>query len=226
MVMSYWDVLITGKSTTFEMRWKSDAPEGWQWVVTACVPRIADDGTITSIWGITTDIAAQKRVEQEAIARAEALEKAREAEALFFRFADVAPVGILVLEPSARISYCNKTWMNMTDHRSVGHVNEVDFASVVHEDYLPALMEEWRSVSVDGIPGSFQTKLKKLWTGSEGEARGHVWAIITVFPELNEDGSVRQVVGALMDISHLKFAENEQQTRIVEALEAKRQQEK
>lgn len=198
MVMSKWALCLQGKTTTFEMRWKSDSPEGWQWVVAACVPILDDKGAPQSIWGMTTNIGAQKKVEQEAIKRAEALEQARAIEARFFRFAEIAPVGILVAEPSGLVSYCNKNWMDMTDHPLVEAMHEINFRSIVYEGDLPVLDSNWKEVSVDGIPRSWQMRLEKLWSSSEGEARGHVWCMVTTLPEFNDDGSVKQVIGALV----------------------------
>ncbi|GAB7357551.1 hypothetical protein MBLNU459_g0066t2 [Dothideomycetes sp. NU459] len=225
LAMRHWAYCMQGHSTTFEMRWKSDSPEGWTWVVAGCVPILDENGVMTSLWGLTTNITAQKRVEQEAIKKAEALEKARAVEARFFRFAEIAPVGILVADPTSLVSYCNKNWLDMTGHPDVP-MDQIDFSSVVHDDDLPVLMENWKEVSVNGHPRSWQVRLKRLWSSSEGEPRGHVWAMITTLPEFNDDGTVKQVIGALMDVSHLKFAESEQHTRMEEALEAKRQQEK
>lgn len=226
LVMSQWAVCMEGKSTTFEMRWNSDSPEGWQWVVAACVPLTDDTGTVTSIWGMTTNIAAQKRVEQEAIKRAEALEKAREVEARFSRYAEIAPVGFLALEPSGLVSYCNQHWITMTGHPPVNAMHEIDFASVIYEEDVPIIMNRWEDTSVRGLPISVEVRLKKLWSSSEGESRGHVWVTIRTLPEFNDDGSVKQIIGALVDISHLKYVESVQQSRMEEAVEAKRQQEK
>lgn len=52
---------------------------------------------------------------------------------------------------------------------------------------------------------------------------GPVWVTTSALPELNEDGSVKGIIGTMLDISALKFAEMVQQMKVQEATEAKRQ---
>ncbi|KAK5691456.1 hypothetical protein LTR97_011449 [Elasticomyces elasticus] len=102
-VFGFWGGLLAGETCNFEMKWKRPAaamPNGeedinGQWVLAACVPtRNEDDGTIRSISGCITDIAAQKRSQQDALKKAEALERAYASEKRFTRFAESARVGI------------------------------------------------------------------------------------------------------------------------------------
>jgi PAS domain S-box-containing protein len=83
-----WARLVAGASETFEMRWigpdSANRPEG-QWVTAACVPTTDDAGGIITVSGCITDISAQKRSHQDAVKRAEALERAQASE---LRFAD------------------------------------------------------------------------------------------------------------------------------------------
>jgi PAS domain S-box-containing protein len=83
-----WARLTAGASETFEMRWigpdPTNRPAG-QWVTAACVPTTDDAGNITTVSGCITDISAQKRSQEDAVKRAEALERAQASE---LRFAD------------------------------------------------------------------------------------------------------------------------------------------
>jgi PAS domain S-box-containing protein len=87
-LMEMFGRLADGDSDTFEMRWigpdRTNKPEG-QWVTAACVPTTDEDGNITTVSGCITDISAQKRSHQDAVKRAEALERAQASE---LRFAD------------------------------------------------------------------------------------------------------------------------------------------
>jgi hypothetical protein len=84
------------------MRWK--APEGSddpvQWVLSACLPVFDDEGTLISIAGNTIDIMAQKKSQEAAQARVEALEQARLSEQKFARFAQLSPIAIYIFVPA------------------------------------------------------------------------------------------------------------------------------
>lgn len=101
LVMSMWNTLASGNPVTFEMRWKA-APgtdDAAQWVLSACVPVFDEEGTLISIAGNTIDIMAQKRSQEVAQARVEALERARASEQKFARFATLSPSAIYIFVP-------------------------------------------------------------------------------------------------------------------------------
>ena len=75
-----------------------------QWVLAACVPTRDEYGEVTSVSGCLTDIAAQKRSEQDALRRAEALERARASEQRFSRFAEFANVAIWIMDTNQQVS--------------------------------------------------------------------------------------------------------------------------
>ena len=100
LVMSMWNKLTQGTSVTFEMRWKAHAPnETAQWVLSACVPVFDDNKKLVAIAGNTIDIGAQKRSQEAAQEKVEALEQARLAEMKFTRFAQLSPTAIYVFVP-------------------------------------------------------------------------------------------------------------------------------
>jgi PAS domain S-box-containing protein len=88
-IADFFTQITKGSSCTFEMRWIGpdpvNNPEG-QWVTAACVPTTDDKGNIIAVSGCTTDISAQKRSHQDAVKRAEALERAQASE---LRFSDL-----------------------------------------------------------------------------------------------------------------------------------------
>jgi hypothetical protein len=102
LVISMWNKLASGDSMTFEMRWKAPpgSDDAVQWVLSACVPVFDDKGNLISIAGNTIDIMAQKKSQEVAQARVEALEQARLSEKKFARFAQLSPIAIYIFVPS------------------------------------------------------------------------------------------------------------------------------
>jgi len=110
MCMGIWKNLTNGIPATFEMRWKKVGPDGkpqagGQWVLAACVPIVTKEGNVLAISGCTTDISAQKRSEQDAVQRADALERARTSEQRFASFTKHALVGIYILDAEGNVSH-------------------------------------------------------------------------------------------------------------------------
>lgn len=63
LVMSNWKLMSQGASVTYPLRWKRPGGGG-HWVLAMCLPVLDDNGVVTSISGCTTDISAQKQIEQ------------------------------------------------------------------------------------------------------------------------------------------------------------------
>lgn len=110
-IMEKWGELMRGTSLTFELRWRGSSPadtgstnEG-TWVLAACLPQYDDHGSLVSISGCLTRIDAQKQKEKTAnLKRSEALEQATASEQRFFRFAEIVPVAIFILDPVGQVS--------------------------------------------------------------------------------------------------------------------------
>ncbi|EMD00575.1 hypothetical protein BAUCODRAFT_61546 [Baudoinia panamericana UAMH 10762] len=238
-VLSRWDMLTRGESTTFEMRWKPQAAstlsaetdlEG-QWVLAACKPTRDKNGVIASITGCITDINAQKRMQRDAVQRAEALERAYASEMRFSRFCEYANVPIVILDTNLQVgfsfsdvSFCNREWFNIVGHPVVDF-KDIDWTPYIAAEDMNTVKESCERVLHTKQPAKFQFRLRRTWTNGQGDNTNVPPTLFSVYPELNEDGSVRAVAATQIDISHLKWAEGMQQQRIDEALEAKRQQE-
>lgn len=231
LVMSQWNKLSSGCPVTFEMRWKAPLPErsaddeeGSQWVLSACVPVLDDQGNLVSIAGNTIDISAQKRRQQEALQRAEALERARSSEEKFARFAETAPVGIYIFDRHKKMQYCNRQFFESTGH-PITDPREVDWRELVFPEDVWIVEDGWKVVLDDRQPVSIQFRLCKKWDDADGKTR-QAWAQTQTYPDCDAAGNIKQVLGTLTDITRFKWAEDVQRTRVEEALEAKRQQEK
>jgi PAS domain-containing protein len=117
LVMSMWNTLASGNPVTFEMRWKA-APgmdDTVQWVLSACVPVFDEEGTLISIAGNTIDIMAQKKSQEVAQARVEALERARISEQKFATFATLSPIAIYIFVPD-KGKFVRENSSTLTNH--------------------------------------------------------------------------------------------------------------
>lgn len=101
LVMSQWNTLVQGRPVSFEMRWKphETMTDAAQWVLASSCPVLNEKGETISISGITLDISGQKKSEEAAVARVEALELARLSERKFARFAELSPIAIYIAAP-------------------------------------------------------------------------------------------------------------------------------
>lgn len=235
LVLSQWNKLAQGIPVTFEMRWKGqnyreatdgDGIEDAQWVLSACVPIMDEQGNLVSIAGNTIDINAQKRVQEQALQRAEALELARASERKFSQFALLAPIAIYALDSRGEMTYCNNRFFELTGHPPVEDFRSVDWAqSIVFPDDREIIENLWKTLFEDKQPSHAHMRLRKTWDLGDGVLRP-TWVECQASPEFDADGNVISIFATMSDISRFKWAEDIQRTRIEEALEAKRKQEK
>lgn len=178
-----------------------------------------DKGNIVSISGCTTDIDAQKRVEKDAL-------QALESERRFLRFTQSSPVAIHIMElPSKAISYCNDAWFEMLDIAPVPYAQlDASWTNGIFEDDLPLVKDAVQMILATHEPQITQFRFRKMWVSGDGH-RYQCWGASTSHVELNDDGTVKAIMTTTTDISHLKWAEDVQKSRVEEAVEAKKQQE-
>lgn len=96
--------------------------------------------------------------------------------------------------------------------------------SVVHEDDQERCLEAWKEFAT-GKPIDIEIRVKRIHYNTAGEACGPATLHFKGLAEMNDTGGVEQMVALCSDVSHLKFAEQMQQVRLDQAVEAKRQQE-
>ncbi|KAI5198167.1 hypothetical protein E4T39_06893 [Aureobasidium subglaciale] len=226
LVMSNWNSMLQGKPVTYQMRWKHpNRPDG-RWILAVCLPVMDDHGNIASIAGCTTDIDAQKRVENDALKALQALERASASEQRFLRFTASSPVAVHILEmPSMALSFCNSAWFEMLGITPVP-VSELDSSWVdgILEQDLPLVRESVTQILATHEPQTTQFRFRRMFVSGDGH-RYQSWGSSTSHPELDENGVVKAIMTTTTDISHLKWAEDVQRSRVEEALEAKRQNE-
>ncbi|KAI4719758.1 hypothetical protein E4T48_04057 [Aureobasidium sp. EXF-10727] len=226
LVMSNWHSMLQGKPVTYQMRWKCpDRPEG-RWILAVCLPVMDEQGKIVSIAGCTTDIDAQKKVENDALQALKALERASASEQRFLRFTASSPVAVHIMEmPSKVISFCNSAWFEMLGITPVP-VSQLDssWTDGILEQDLPLIRDTVQKIMTTHEPQTTQFRFRRMFVSGDGH-RYQSWGSSTSHPELDDDGAVKAIMTTTTDISHLKWAEDVQRSRVEEALEAKRQNE-
>ncbi|KAF2621408.1 hypothetical protein BU25DRAFT_495826 [Macroventuria anomochaeta] len=225
LVMSMWNTLASGNPVTFEMRWKGapGSDDLAQWVLSACVPVFDDEGNLISIAGNTIDIMAQKKSQEIAQTRVEALEQARLSEQKFARFAQLSPIAIYIFVPEQGMNYVNDQFFELTGHPR-RPLNEFEWFGLVADEDLKMVEDDWSQMLAGKKSDGVQFRLKKTWVNQDGIV-SNTWVQSSNHPELDEKGNVISILGTLFDISQFKWAETVQRQRTEEALEAKRQQE-
>jgi PAS domain S-box-containing protein len=223
--MDQWRTGASGDPVTFEMRWKrtphkqhgsEDHIKDYIWTLTACVPIKADDGTVTGIFGCSTDISAQKEATRTALRRAEA-------ERRLANFTETAPVGVYQLDPNLNIEYCNNQWFEIIGHPKVP-LHEIHWRSTIYEEDLENIANDTRIVMEGLTPHTFSFRCNKTWTSPDGVST-LTWLLATATRHNDNEGKLASIIGTVTDVSQLKWAEAIQKNRVDEALESKRQQE-
>ncbi|KAH4933297.1 hypothetical protein HBI88_052490 [Parastagonospora nodorum] len=225
LATEHWRMSASGKSTTYEMRWKKkpnadtgseDDTRDYLWTLTACVPIKTEDGIVTGIFGCNTDISGQKEATRIALLRVEA-------ERRLASFTQTAPVGFYQCDSDLKIQYCNDQWFNIVGH-PITDISAIDWTSRIYQDDLEAVTIDSHIVMQVNKLHTFSFRVKKLWTGPD-DLSTPTWVLATATAHRDKDGQVVSVMGTLTDVSQLKWAEAIQRSRVEEALESKRQQE-
>ncbi|KAI5249109.1 hypothetical protein E4T42_05483 [Aureobasidium subglaciale] len=212
----HWVALLSGDSRTFEMRCRNE-----NWGLCSALPTRDEHGNIDAVIGVITDIESQKRAEEEAFAKVEALERVAAAERRFFKFLEILPAGVAILETDGSISFATDEWFRLSGHEHCAF-DQVNWTHCIHEEDRQITQDAWSTLSVDAQPVNFQFRVRRPYINPAGEACGNSWMLCNGLPEWAEDGSVARMVTVITDISHLKFAETVQMTRVEEAVESKK----
>ncbi|CZS88736.1 related to sensory transduction histidine kinase [Rhynchosporium graminicola] len=161
-------------------------------------------------------------------AEAAALERSRLSEELAVhksrlqRIAEVSPVGMFSVDAAGLLLEGNDRWFEMTGH-SRDKIFEMSWVETVHDDSIRILREGWKIMTVEGIPWSAELQLKKPWYDNVTGDQVDSWIIAACQPEF-WDGKLKTVMGSMTDISRIKWAENLQARRLLEAEETRRAQ--
>ncbi|KAL2070764.1 hypothetical protein VTL71DRAFT_13790 [Oculimacula yallundae] len=161
-------------------------------------------------------------------AEAAALERSRLSEELAVhksrlqRIAEVSPVGMFSVDAAGLLLEGNDRWFEMTGH-SRDKIFAMSWMETIHNDSMKSIQEGWKIMTEEGIPWSAELQLKKPWYDNVTGDKVDSWIIAACQPEFS-DGKLKTVMGSITDISRIKWAENLQARRLLEAEETRRAQ--
>ncbi|GAB7343619.1 hypothetical protein MBLNU457_1616t2 [Dothideomycetes sp. NU457] len=234
-----WEMLLAGEALNTEIRFKkrattpssehhneSEEPEEpFIWVMAAVTPVIDPvTGQLASISGCLTDISAAKRSQVEILKRTEALERARASEQRFVRFTEFAACPVAIHRPDLTIEFCNQAYYELLGVDPAGGPSSVVWPELVLEGEMPNITEKWTDAQERVVPFNIEARLKKRFTAIDGSSHT-TFVVASVYPETDYDNTITSWMVIAFDISHIKWAEKDQEKRALEAVEAKRQQE-
>jgi PAS domain S-box-containing protein len=166
------------------------------------------------------DAAEAALLEQEMLTQQLAIQESR-----LRRMTELSPVGMFLISPDGVLREGNDRYYEMTGHpRDVA--DEKSWMEHVEENSKKVVEDGWNQLIVERIPWQAELQLKKPLTrprSLEGEDIDY-WVMATSQPEFGSDGSLRSIMGSIVDISHIKWAQGLQDLRLKEAEETRRQQ--
>lgn len=241
LMVTEWELLVTEKGKRIiELRlrnpWYDEAGNAKQkWILASCDQEFDEEGNLVSIMGCITDISLQKQAEEDALERANLVEKlalrteeAAQHERNFQQMAELAPCGMFTFDPEGAINWANSQYYEMTGHsRNLAEHGPMSFLNFIDQQDHEEFSRLWEKLSVAKEEVSSELRLKKPWIRQErNEAvRDATWILFLALPQLDDNGKLTKVLGCTTDISHFKWAESVQMRSRLQAEEAKRQQE-
>lgn len=149
------------------------------------------------------------RLSEELKYRAELASKAvkefERSELRFERFAARSLVGFAVASPTGQILYANNIWCELSGVNPAQATGS-DWADPIHTDDLPALQGYWHKVVVLKQSASFQYRTKVPWK-KDNMKLPSTTVYATCYADLDENGEVETIMGFVVDVSELKWAE-------------------
>ncbi|KAF2858076.1 hypothetical protein K470DRAFT_260147 [Piedraia hortae CBS 480.64] len=150
--------------------------------------------------------------------------EAMESEDKFTRMAELAPVGMCIVNSSGSITFANDMWYDISGvARSKVYTADMWIESVKDDD-RELVRRLWKELVENRAPVSKEFRFSAQWTDASGVS-GDTWALFSAFPETYEDGTLKSAFGSLTNITLQKRAEEYQASQRQKAVEMKRQQE-
>ena len=204
------------------------------WVMSLGVPDRSLNGKLY-VMGCLTDITAQKQAYEYASERVALFEQVltskaekHSTEQRLAQFTRLAPVGLFSVNPAGEFVYVNDRW-----HEILGLPKKPwTWITAVRE---VAMVKDWEEIqrSFDFMiskrePTSREVQLERNWTppNDSGSEVRECWVSYTGVAERSGSGEPVAIHGCIIDISHLKWAEEVQKRRMDEAIEARQNQER
>ncbi|KAF7924428.1 uncharacterized protein EAE98_007479 [Botrytis deweyae] len=166
---------------------------------------------------------------QEALDREILSHQLTESEKNFARFATRIPVGLAILKTDGTALTANDLWRSQTK-LEVGSL-QVDWEKVLVAGEFGPVTRAWSDCVEEKKPLTFQTRIDKPWRAPELTTDGEEqWTethlLLTLYPDLDDEGNVSTIMSCITDITELKWSENQLRAKMEQALEMRRQQER
>jgi PAS domain-containing protein len=146
----------------------------------------------------------------------------------FKRFAERADVGIFLIGMDGVYSYRNEAWYNILSPEDQNISLGDAWEALIDEEYVPVGKARYQECTETKQHQSFELRLKKTWNAPGQNFDDTVpeqqpmWILCSIFPELNDEGEVVEIIGCCVDISQQKWGEKLQATQAARARESKR----
>ncbi|KXJ88563.1 hypothetical protein Micbo1qcDRAFT_166624 [Microdochium bolleyi] len=166
------------------------------------------------------DAAEAAALEQKELEQQLALQTSR-----LRRMTELSPQGMLLLDIEGSLREANDRYFEMTGHPR-DQTHEMSFLDQIDPRSIPTVQEGWRKLTEQRLPWSGDVLMKKILVHPvdlEGQDIDY-WVFLAAIPDYAPDGSVRSVMGSLVDVSEIKWAQSVQNRRLQEAEETRRQQ--
>lgn len=140
------------------------------------------------------------------------------------QFADHAPLGVCRINADGLLAYANDAWHTITGQEKKD-CDPKAWRKTIHQDDLPMMNSFFDELMAGKNPSAIESRLKKRWyIAPPPHVSPPTWILATGYAELS-NGSLKNIVCWVTDISAQKAAAKDLQERMEEALELKRQQE-
>ncbi|KAI8940858.1 hypothetical protein NX059_002119 [Plenodomus lindquistii] len=147
----------------------------------------------------------------------------------FQRFAERADIGIFIIDANGHYTYRNDAWFSMCGADAPNLELGAAWGLIVDDEYHDVGQARFAALARDKTHQVFELRFKRTWTVSSQildesmSDQQPVWVLCSIFPELDEQGEVIEIIGCITDISQQKWGEKIQATQAFNSQESKRQ---
>lgn len=146
-------------------------------------------------------------VQKAAVDKAQLSMELLDSETKFAKFANRVPIGLAIHTSSGVAVSANNLWKELSQ-LDVG-CQMADWLAILVPEEVDYVIEAWDRVTAERKAVTIQTILKKPWKAPDLDADGKVcWTnthlLISLYPDLDENGNVSSVMSCVTDISELK----------------------
>jgi PAS domain S-box-containing protein len=141
------------------------------------------------------------------------------------RMTELSPLGMYLFDPEGVLLEANDRYFEMTGTPRDDNNNH-EFIDIIADGSYAVAKEMWKEMITTLKPSVREIQLRNSKIRPH-DLSGNIieyWVLASSQPELAPNGEIISIMGSIADISHLKWAQALQQTRLREAEETKRQQ--